>query len=60
MIAFGMNGEQLDLLNGFPFKLIVPGWCAVYWIKMHRGKNEQNPRATSCQFRFRQLRGSGS
>jgi DMSO/TMAO reductase YedYZ molybdopterin-dependent catalytic subunit len=34
MIAFGMNGEQLDLLNGFPFKLIVPGWCAVYWIKM--------------------------
>jgi DMSO/TMAO reductase YedYZ molybdopterin-dependent catalytic subunit len=34
MIAFEMNGEQLDLLNGFPFKLIVPGWCAVYWIKM--------------------------
>jgi DMSO/TMAO reductase YedYZ molybdopterin-dependent catalytic subunit len=34
MIAFGMNGEQLDLLNGFPFRLIVPGWCAVYWIKM--------------------------
>jgi hypothetical protein len=34
MIAFGMNGEQLDLLNGFPLKLIVPGWCAVYWIKM--------------------------
>src|SRR5580704_6603950 len=34
MIAFAMNGEQLDLLNGFPFKLIVPGWCAVYWIKM--------------------------
>jgi DMSO/TMAO reductase YedYZ molybdopterin-dependent catalytic subunit len=34
MIAFGMNGEQLQLLNGFPLKLIVPGWCAVYWIKM--------------------------
>jgi DMSO/TMAO reductase YedYZ molybdopterin-dependent catalytic subunit len=34
MIAFGMNGEQLPLLNGFPLKLIVPGWCAVYWIKM--------------------------
>jgi hypothetical protein len=29
-----MNGEQLPLLNGFPLKLIVPGWCAVYWIKM--------------------------
>jgi DMSO/TMAO reductase YedYZ molybdopterin-dependent catalytic subunit len=34
MLAFGMNGEQLPLLNGFPLKLIVPGWCAVYWIKM--------------------------
>jgi DMSO/TMAO reductase YedYZ molybdopterin-dependent catalytic subunit len=34
MIAFGMNGEQLPLLNGFPLKLIVPGWSAVYWLKM--------------------------
>src|SRR5579859_7529791 len=34
MLAFGMNGQQLPLLNGFPLKLIVPGWCAVYWIKM--------------------------
>src|ERR1700733_12049736 len=34
MIGFGMNGDQLQLLNGFPLKLIVPGWCGVYWIKM--------------------------
>jgi len=34
MIAFGMNGEQLPLLNGFPLRLVVPGWCAVYWVKM--------------------------
>jgi DMSO/TMAO reductase YedYZ molybdopterin-dependent catalytic subunit len=34
MIAFAMNGEQLPLLNGFPLKLVVPGWCGVYWIKM--------------------------
>jgi DMSO/TMAO reductase YedYZ molybdopterin-dependent catalytic subunit len=34
MIAFGMNGEQLPLLNGFPLKLVVPGWSAVYWLKM--------------------------
>src|ERR1700737_3592960 len=27
MIAFGMNGEQLPLLNGFPLRLVVPGWC---------------------------------
>ena len=33
MIAFAMNGEQIPMLNGFPIKLIVPGWCAVYWIK---------------------------
>ena len=34
MIAFGMNGEQLPPLNDFPLKLIVPGRCWVYWIKM--------------------------
>jgi DMSO/TMAO reductase YedYZ molybdopterin-dependent catalytic subunit len=27
MIDFAMNGEQLRLLNGFPLRLIVPGWC---------------------------------
>ncbi len=34
MLAFAMNGEQLPMLNGFPLKLVVPGWCAVCWIKM--------------------------
>jgi len=34
MIAFGMNGEQLPLLNGFPLRLIVPGWYSTYWVKM--------------------------
>ena len=34
MIAFGMNGEQLPLLNGFPCRLIVPGWYSTYWVKM--------------------------
>lgn len=34
MIAYGMNGEQLPLLNGFPLRLIVPGWYATYWVKM--------------------------
>jgi len=33
MIAFAMNGQQMPVLNGFPLKLVVPGWCAVYWIK---------------------------
>lgn len=34
MIAYAMNGEQMPLLNGFPIRLIVPGWYATYWIKM--------------------------
>ena len=34
MLAFLMNGEQLPLLNGFPLRLIVPGWYATYWVKM--------------------------
>ena len=34
MIAFAMNSEQLPLLNGFPVRLVVPGWYATYWIKM--------------------------
>jgi DMSO/TMAO reductase YedYZ molybdopterin-dependent catalytic subunit len=34
MVAFLMNGEQLPLLNGFPVRLIVPGWYGDYWIKM--------------------------
>src|SRR6201990_250254 len=34
MIAFAMSGEQLPLLSGFPLRLVVPGWCGVYWIKM--------------------------
>jgi DMSO/TMAO reductase YedYZ molybdopterin-dependent catalytic subunit len=34
MLAFAMNGEQLPLLNGFPLRLIVPGWYSTYWLKM--------------------------
>jgi DMSO/TMAO reductase YedYZ molybdopterin-dependent catalytic subunit len=34
MLAFEMNGEQLPLLNGFPLRLVVPGWYSTYWIKM--------------------------
>ena len=34
MIAYAMNDEQLPLLNGFPLRLVVPGWYATYWVKM--------------------------
>lgn len=33
MIAYEMNGEPLPMLNGFPIRLIVPGWYATYWVK---------------------------
>jgi hypothetical protein len=28
-----MNGGPLPLLNGFPARLIVPGWTSTYWMK---------------------------
>jgi DMSO/TMAO reductase YedYZ molybdopterin-dependent catalytic subunit len=33
MIAYAMNGEDLPWLNGFPLRLVVPGWYGTYWIK---------------------------
>jgi DMSO/TMAO reductase YedYZ molybdopterin-dependent catalytic subunit len=34
MVAYGMNGTQFPLLNGFPLRLVVPGWYSTYWVKM--------------------------
>lgn len=33
MIAFRMNGATLPLLNGYPIRLVVPGWYSTYWVK---------------------------
>ncbi len=33
LLAYEMNGAPLPLLNGFPLRLIVPGWYATYWMK---------------------------
>lgn len=33
MIAYEMNGAALPMLNGFPIRLIVPGWYGTYWVK---------------------------
>jgi sulfite dehydrogenase len=33
MLAYGMNGEDLPVLNGFPLRLIVPGYFGTYWVK---------------------------
>jgi len=32
-IALQMNGEPLPHFNGYPARLIVPGWTATYWMK---------------------------
>nr|WP_245983034.1 molybdopterin-dependent oxidoreductase [Trinickia fusca] len=34
MVAYAMNGQPLPLLNGYPLRLVVPGWYATYWVKM--------------------------
>ena len=33
LIAFEMNGAPLPRWNGFPARLVVPGWTATYWVK---------------------------
>lgn len=33
MIAYAMNGEELPWLNGFPLRLVVPGFYGTYWVK---------------------------
>jgi len=33
MLAYGMNGADLPVLNGFPLRLVVPGYYGTYWVK---------------------------
>jgi DMSO/TMAO reductase YedYZ molybdopterin-dependent catalytic subunit len=33
IVAYSMNGEPLPMLNGFPVRLVVPGYFATYWMK---------------------------
>ncbi len=33
MVAYAMNSEDLPWLNGFPVRLVVPGYYGTYWMK---------------------------
>jgi DMSO/TMAO reductase YedYZ molybdopterin-dependent catalytic subunit len=33
LIAYEMNGAPLPHWNGFPARIVVPGWTATYWMK---------------------------
>ncbi len=32
LIAYEMNGRPIPMLNGYPLKLVVPGWYASFWV----------------------------
>ena len=33
IVAYQMNGADIPMLNGYPVKLIVPGYYGTYWVK---------------------------
>jgi DMSO/TMAO reductase YedYZ molybdopterin-dependent catalytic subunit len=33
IVAYEMNGQPLPHWNGFPARLVVPGWTGTYWMK---------------------------
>ena len=33
LLAYEMNGEPLPHWNGFPVRVVVPGWTGTYWMK---------------------------
>ena len=33
IVAYEMNGAPLPHWNGFPARVVVPGWTATYWVK---------------------------
>ncbi len=33
LVAYEMNGAPLPHWNGFPARVVVPGWTATYWMK---------------------------
>ena len=43
LVAYEMNGAALPHWNGFPARIVVPGWTGTYWVKhitRDRGRDE--------------------
>ena len=36
LVAYGMNGEMLDPENGYPVRVVLPGWEGNMWVKWLR------------------------
>src|SRR5579872_6426851 len=33
LVVYEMNGKPLPHFNGFPARVIIPGWTGTYWVK---------------------------
>jgi DMSO/TMAO reductase YedYZ molybdopterin-dependent catalytic subunit len=33
MVAYAMNHAAMPVLNGYPVRLVFPGWYSTYWVK---------------------------
>jgi DMSO/TMAO reductase YedYZ molybdopterin-dependent catalytic subunit len=33
LVSWAMNDQPIPMLNGFPLRLVVPGWYSTYWVK---------------------------
>ena len=41
LVAYEMNGEPLPHWNGFPARIILPGWTGTYWMKHIEHRRDQ-------------------
>lgn len=57
LIAFGMNGGPIHLLNGAPLRIVAPGWpgsCSQKWLTRIwvRDKVHDGPKMTGASYRM--------
>lgn len=57
ILAWAMNGEDLPVLNGFPLRLVAPGWpgsCSQKWLNkiVLRDQVHDGPKMTGTSYRM--------